>query len=140
MPRVAPCSRRLRSKAGREQDIVDVADIDLTSPLQTAEATDGDAKPGWRIDRIEDGKTLVVGQSLHNVNDTRDHLLIVLILGSLAAIGAALSLSWWLVRAGLRPLRPASRPVRRPSPTMHSANSGSPGPTRRPRSAVSQPH
>ncbi len=90
-------------EAGREQDIVDVADIDLTSALQTVQATDGD-DIRLRVDRIADGKTLVVGQSLHNVNDTREHLLVVLILASLAAIGAALSLSWWLVRAGLRPL------------------------------------
>ncbi len=90
-------------EAGREEDIVDVESIDLTSKLQTASATDGD-EIRLRVDQLRDGKTLVVGQSLHNVNDTRERLLVVLVLGSLAAIGTALLLSWWLVRAGLRPL------------------------------------
>jgi len=90
-------------EAGREEDIVDVESIDLASTLQTAQATDGD-EIRLRVDELDDGKTLVVGQSLHNVNDTRERLVVVLVLGSLAAIGAALLLAWWLVRAGLRPL------------------------------------
>ncbi len=89
---------------GREQDVVDISTIDLSKRAQTVSAIDGDAIR-LRIDRLGDGTTLVVGQSLHRVDETRRQLVAVLLFGSLAAIAAAVALAWWLVGAGLRPLR-----------------------------------
>jgi two-component system OmpR family sensor kinase len=89
---------------GREQDVVDVSTIDLRERTQTASAIDGDAIR-LRVDPLGDGTTLIVGQSLHRVDETRRQLVAVLLLGSLAAIAAAVAVAWWLVGAGLRPLR-----------------------------------
>ena len=89
---------------GREQDVVDISTIDLDKQVQTASAIDGDAIR-LRIDQLGDGTTLIVGQSLHRVDETRRQLVAVLLFGSLAAIAAAVALAWWLVGAGLRPLR-----------------------------------
>ena len=57
------------------------------------------------MDSLGNGQTLIVGQSLRRVDETRKQLAAVLIFGSLAAIAAAVIVAWWLVRAGLRPLR-----------------------------------
>ena len=89
---------------GREQDLVDISTIDLTKRNQTTSAIDGDAIR-LRVDQLGDGTTLVVGQSLHRVDEIREQLVAVLLFGSIAAIGAAIALAWWLVGAGLRPLR-----------------------------------
>ncbi|TFH14415.1 MAG: HAMP domain-containing histidine kinase [Acidimicrobiales bacterium] len=89
---------------GREQDVVDISTIDLDKRVQTASAIDGDAIR-LRIDQLGDGTTIIVGQSLHRVDETRRQLVAVLLFGSLAAIAAAVALAWWLVGAGLRPLR-----------------------------------
>jgi two-component system, OmpR family, sensor kinase len=89
---------------GREQDVVDTSGIDLTESYQTARAIDGDSIR-LRVDPLTDGRTLIVGQSLRRVEETRRQLAAVLILGSIAAIAAAVIVAWWLVRAGLRPLR-----------------------------------
>jgi two-component system, OmpR family, sensor kinase len=89
---------------GREQDVVDISGIDLTDSYQTARAIDGDSIR-LRVDPLTDGQTLIVGQSLRRVDETRRQLVAVLIFGSLAAIAAAVVVAWWLVRAGLRPLR-----------------------------------
>jgi two-component system, OmpR family, sensor kinase len=89
---------------GREQDVVDTSSIDLSDSYQTARAIDGDSIR-LRVDPLGDGKTLIVGQSLRQVDETRQQLLAVLLIGSLAAIGAAVVVAWFLVRAGLRPLR-----------------------------------
>jgi two-component system, OmpR family, sensor kinase len=89
---------------GREQDVVDISTIDLGVRNQTASAIDGDAIR-LRVDPLGDGTTLIVGQSLHRVDETRRQLVAVLLLGSLAAIAAAVAVAWWLVGAGLRPLR-----------------------------------
>jgi two-component system OmpR family sensor kinase len=89
---------------GREQDVVDTSAIDLSESYQTARAIDGDSIR-LRVDPLADGRTLIVGQSLRRVDETRRQLAAVLIFGSLAAIAAAVIVAWWLVRAGLRPLR-----------------------------------
>ena len=89
---------------GREHDVVDSSSINLDQRRQTAKATDGD-EIRLRVDAGEDGRTLIVGQSMHNVNETRRHLVAGLIIASVAAIAAACALAWWLVGAGLRPLR-----------------------------------
>ncbi len=91
-------------EAGREQDVVDVSALRQDVGTHTVKATDGD-EIRIRIDPIEGRQTLIIGQSLHNVNETRRQLLAVLVFGSLAAIAAAVAVAWWLVGAGLRPLR-----------------------------------
>lgn len=90
-------------EAGRREDSVDLGIIDVEARQQTVMTVNGE-EIRLRVDPIAGGRTLVVGESLHDVNEASRRLLVVLALGSLAAIAAALALSWWVVRAGLRPL------------------------------------
>jgi two-component system OmpR family sensor kinase len=92
------------SEPGGEQDTVDVAALDLRRRTQTVDATDGD-EMRLRIDELSDGARLVIGESLHEANETRSQLVGVLIVGSALAIAIASGLAWWLLRAGLAPLR-----------------------------------
>ena len=54
---------------------------------------------------MDDGRTLITGQSLHEVNETRSRLLAVLVAATGAAILIVTGLGWFLVQVGLRPLR-----------------------------------
>ncbi len=92
------------AEPGGETDSVDVVTIDLQQRLQTITATDGDDMR-IRVDRMQNGSTLIIGQSLHEVNETQRKLLGVLISASAIAIAIASSMAWWLLRAGLTPLR-----------------------------------
>lgn len=92
------------SEPGGEQDTVDVAELDLRLRTQTVDATDGD-QMRLRIDQLPDGARLVIGESLHEASETRSRLVGVLIGGSALAIAIASGLAWWLLRAGLTPLR-----------------------------------
>ncbi len=92
------------AEPGREQDVVVAEEIDLGRRQQTVDATDGD-EMRLRVDPMGNGQVLVVGESLHEVRETQQRLLAVLVTGSVAAIAAASVLAWWLLRAGLRPLR-----------------------------------
>ncbi len=82
---------------------IDVTSVDLGRQAQTVPATDG-GEMRLRVDEIRGGGTLIVGESLHEVSETADRLLIVLLTASSVAIAAVLALAWWLIRVGLRPL------------------------------------
>ncbi len=92
------------ARAGRQPDTIDLATVDLDVRLQSANSISGD-DIRVRVDPLDNGNVLLVGQSLHEVNETRSTLLSVLIGASLAAIAIAIGLAWLLVRAGLAPLR-----------------------------------
>jgi two-component system OmpR family sensor kinase len=92
------------SEPGGEQDTVDPVSIDLGRRTQTVDATDGD-EMRLRVDQLPDGARLVIGESLHEANETRSRLAAVLLGGSALAIAIASALAWWLLRAGLSPLR-----------------------------------
>lgn len=92
------------SEPGGEQDTVDLAAVDLRRRNQTVDATDGDAMR-LRIDTLPGGARLVIGESLHEAHETRSRLVGVLLGGSALAIAIASGLAWWLLRAGLAPLR-----------------------------------
>jgi two-component system OmpR family sensor kinase len=83
---------------------IDVLAIERHPGAKTVPTLDGD-EMRIRVDRIRRGSTLIIGQSLHEVNETRTKLLGVLIGGSAIAIAIASALAWWLLRAGLTPLR-----------------------------------
>ncbi len=56
------------------------------------------------VDTRPDGLSLVVGESLHEVNETRGRLVVALLVASAGAVAAVLTLAWWPIRLGLRPL------------------------------------
>ncbi len=62
-----------------------------------------------RVSRQVDGGTLVIGQSLAQVERTRHRLLAVLVLGTIGALVAVAAIGAWLVRLGLRPLTAVER-------------------------------
>lgn len=62
-----------------------------------------------RVSRQDDGGTLVIGQSLAQVERTRHQLLAVLVAGTLGALVAVAAIGAWLVRLGLRPLTDVER-------------------------------
>jgi two-component system OmpR family sensor kinase len=83
---------------------IDPEVIDLRRQQQTVMASDGEGMR-LRVDPISGGRTVVVGDSLHELNETRGRLLAVLALSSGLAIGLVVFAAWWLVGAGLKPLR-----------------------------------
>ena len=89
---------------GRQSDAIDLTTVDLNKRLQSASSITGD-DVRVRVDPLDNGTVLIVGESLHEVNETTSTLLSVLIGASLAAMAIAIGLAWWLVRAGLAPLR-----------------------------------
>ncbi len=62
-----------------------------------------------RVSRQEDGGVLVIGQLLNQVEHTRHRLLVVLFIGTIGAIVAAVVLGSWFVRLGLAPLLAVER-------------------------------
>jgi two-component system OmpR family sensor kinase len=58
-----------------------------------------------RAERTADGGTLLVALSLDDVAHTLRTLLVIAIVVTLAALGAAVALAAWLVSLGMRPLR-----------------------------------
>lgn len=81
----------------------DLTRIDVQSRNQTVTTANGD---GLRLhtDRLDNSSTLLVGQSLHEIEETQDRLLVALLAASAAALAAILAIAWWLIRIGLRPL------------------------------------
>ncbi len=91
---------------GEEPFTGDLEALDRRAGFQTIAAR-GDEGDGIRvrIDPLGDETILLIGQSLHEVNETRGRLVTALALSSLLAMTGVLLLSWWLVRISLRPLR-----------------------------------
>ena len=58
-----------------------------------------------RVEPLRNGSTLIVGQSLHEVDETTNRLVVALLAASGAALVAVAAGAWWLVGVGLRPLR-----------------------------------
>ncbi len=69
----------------------------------TVDASDG-ARIRLRLDPFDEDQTLVTGHSLHEIDETRSRLLLVLLVATAAAVGIVALLGWWLVGLGLRPL------------------------------------
>ena len=87
-----------------DDDHIDVLAVERHPGAQTVPTISG-GEMRIRVDRIRRGSALIIGESLHEVNETRKNLLGVLIGGSAFAIAIASALAWWLLRAGLTPLR-----------------------------------
>jgi two-component system, OmpR family, sensor kinase len=58
-----------------------------------------------RVSRLEDGRVLVVGLSLHEVAESRGRLIVIEAVVAAAALSIAAVVGWLLVSLGLRPLR-----------------------------------
>ncbi len=69
----------------------------------TVHATDG-SRVRLRLDPLDDDQTLVTGQSMHEIDETRTQMLLVLLAATAAAVGIIAIFGQWLVRLGLRPL------------------------------------
>jgi two-component system OmpR family sensor kinase len=91
-------------RPGQGRDTLDVSSLDLSTRTDTVRSVEGDAMR-VRVEPLSSGATLVVGKPLHEVNETRARLLVVLLAATAAALAMVLALAWWLVRVGLRPLR-----------------------------------
>lgn len=91
------------TEPGQAELTPDVGRIDFSTRHQTVPAPDG-TEMRIQADALAGGGVLLVGESLHEVNETRDRLLGVLAVASLAAIVTVLAVAWWLIRVGLRPL------------------------------------
>ncbi len=91
-------------EAGDDPVSIDLSEMNLRERRQTVDATDGE-QMRVRVDELRDGSAIIVGQSLHEVNETQGRLFAVLGAATLTAIAAALMLAWWMVNVGLRPLR-----------------------------------
>lgn len=73
--------------------------------FRTVQATSGGDELRARISRLDDGSVLVIGLSLHDVQDSEQRLIVIEGLVALAALVLAAIVGWFLVRVGLRPLR-----------------------------------
>lgn len=89
---------------GHDAGELDVSSVDLGQRWQSSSSTTGEGIR-VRVEGLEDGSSLIVGQSLHEVDETKSTLITVLVLASIAAVFVATALGWWLVGAGLAPLR-----------------------------------
>ncbi len=69
----------------------------------------GEAALRVRVSRQDDGGTLVIGQLLDQVEQTRHRLLAVLLAGTVGAILAVALIGAWFVRLGLAPLTAVER-------------------------------
>jgi two-component system, OmpR family, sensor kinase len=62
-----------------------------------------------RVEQLSTGETLIVGDTLGDVQETLHKLVAVEAAVTAAALAAALALGWWLVRRGLKPLTEVER-------------------------------
>ena len=67
-------------------------------------ASSGEDELRVRVSRQSDGSILIVGRSLESIENTRERLVVALLVASAGAVAVAGLLGAWLVRVGLRPL------------------------------------
>ncbi|MCE9622724.1 MAG: HAMP domain-containing histidine kinase [Actinomycetia bacterium] len=102
---------------GHESDTVALDEIDVdwptTSPtddrdvavFRTVTTTSGSDELRLRIALLSDGSTLFIGQPMHEVQESQRQLLLIEIVVASGALIVAIVGGWFLVRAGLKPLR-----------------------------------
>lgn len=73
--------------------------------FRTAQVASGTDDVRLRISRLDDGSELFIGQTLHEISESQDRLLLIQFVVAAGALTIALAGGWLLVRAGLRPLR-----------------------------------
>ncbi len=72
---------------------------------RTAPVATGEGEIRLRISALDDGSTLFIGQTLHEITEARRQLLTIELVVAAAALAVAAAAGWWLVQVGLRPLR-----------------------------------
>ena len=103
-PGHAPLLADLTDFAGLTWPAKNVAEDDPVKFL-TVQAASGGGQLRVRISRLDDGSVLVIGLSLHDVNESKHRLIVIEALVALAALVLALAVGWFLVGIGLQPLR-----------------------------------
>jgi two-component system OmpR family sensor kinase len=78
---------------------------DDEATFASVHSADGGEAVRVRVSRQEDGGVLIIGQTMRQVEQTRDRLLWVLGAGTLGALVAVGLVGAWFVRLGLAPLR-----------------------------------
>ncbi len=73
--------------------------------FRTAQAVSGSGELRLRISRLDDGSELFIGQTLHEISESQDRLLLIEFVVAAGALAIAIAGGWLLVRAGLKPLR-----------------------------------
>lgn len=75
----------------------------------TVPVVSGDGPMRVRVSSTEDGSTIIIGQSLHEVDETRGRLVRIQIVVAVCALALSFGLGWLVVAFGLRPLRNVER-------------------------------
>ncbi|MEO6123455.1 MAG: HAMP domain-containing sensor histidine kinase [Ilumatobacteraceae bacterium] len=109
--------------AGHESLTVDVRKLDIAAPnagsradvpaFTTRRADDTDVELRLRTSRIDDGKVLILGVSLEEIEESRQRLLGIELVVAAIALAISAGMGWVLVDAGLRPLRDVEATARR---------------------------
>lgn len=73
--------------------------------FRTVTTTAGSDELRFRIALLADGTTLFIGQSLHELRESQRQLLLIELVVAAGALIVAIGGGWFLVRAGLKPLR-----------------------------------
>ncbi len=81
-----------------------IGDRDL-SIFRTVTTTSGSDELRLRIALLSDGSTLFIGQPMHDLRESQRNLLLIEVVVASGALVIAIVGGWFLVRAGLKPLR-----------------------------------
>ena len=73
--------------------------------FRTAQVTSGNDELRLRISRLPDGSELFIGQTIHEISESQNRLLLIEFVVAAGALTMAVAGGWLLVRAGLKPLR-----------------------------------
>ena len=73
--------------------------------FRTAQVASGSDELRLRISRLDDGSELFIGQTLHEISESQNRLLLIEVVVAVGALVIAIAGGWLLVRAGLKPLR-----------------------------------
>jgi two-component system OmpR family sensor kinase len=98
-----PGDHEVELSPGREELARNLTNLD--SSRTTTIKTGGEDSARVRLDPLPDGRVLVTAQSLHEIDETRGTLLLVLVAATLLAVLVVVSIGWWLIGIGLRPLQ-----------------------------------
>ncbi len=73
--------------------------------FRTVRTTSGNDELRLRIALLSDGSTLFIGQPMHEIRGSQRQLLLIVVVVAAGALVVAIVGGWFLVRAGLKPLR-----------------------------------
>jgi two-component system, OmpR family, sensor kinase len=86
------------------RSLAQLGDVDVPS-FRTVNASNSDTQLRIRVSRLSDGRVLIIGESLHEVNESARRLLLIEVIVAAVALLIAGVVGWVLVRVGLQPLK-----------------------------------